>query len=204
MKDWSGNKNSIYTTLGASNHTDKDREENDYYATDPVAIDKLLKVEQLSNFIWEPAVGGGHLAKRLVEMGHEVYCSDIIDRGYQDTHIFDFIKGSSDWIPDADIVTNPPYKYAKDFVLRALNIITPGHKVCMFLKLTFLEGKARYKDLFSKYPPDRIWIFSERVLCAKNGDFEGMEKAGGSAVAYAWFIWEKKTERNTNPTIGWL
>lgn len=61
MKDWSGNKNSIYTTLGASNHTDKDREENDYYATDPVAIDKLLKVEQLSNFIWEPAVGGGAL-----------------------------------------------------------------------------------------------------------------------------------------------
>ncbi len=59
MKYWNGNKNSIYTTLGASNHTDKDREENDYYATDPVAIDKLLKVEQLSNFIWAPAVGGG-------------------------------------------------------------------------------------------------------------------------------------------------
>lgn len=58
MKDWNGNGNSIYKTLGASNHTDKEREENDYYATDPVAIDKLLKVEQLSNFIWEPAVGG--------------------------------------------------------------------------------------------------------------------------------------------------
>ena len=42
MKDWIGNNKSIYTTLGASNHTDKEREENDYYATDPIAIDKLL------------------------------------------------------------------------------------------------------------------------------------------------------------------
>ena len=32
--DWTGNLNSIYKTLGASNHTDKEREENDFYATD--------------------------------------------------------------------------------------------------------------------------------------------------------------------------
>ena len=44
MKDWIGNKNSIYKTLGASNHTDKEREVNDYYATSPIAIDKLLTV----------------------------------------------------------------------------------------------------------------------------------------------------------------
>ena len=42
MKDWTGNKNSIYKTLGASNYTDKERENNDYYATDPIAIDVLL------------------------------------------------------------------------------------------------------------------------------------------------------------------
>lgn len=48
MKDWNGNGNSIYKTLGASNHTDKERAENDYYATDPIAIDKLLSVEKLS------------------------------------------------------------------------------------------------------------------------------------------------------------
>jgi len=37
-KDWTGNNNSIYKTLGASNHTDEDREVNDYYATEPKAI----------------------------------------------------------------------------------------------------------------------------------------------------------------------
>lgn len=38
-KDWVGNYQSIYRVLGASNHTDKDREPNDYYATEPKAME---------------------------------------------------------------------------------------------------------------------------------------------------------------------
>lgn len=41
-KDWTGDKNSIFKTLGASNHTTKERENDDYYATDPIAIDALI------------------------------------------------------------------------------------------------------------------------------------------------------------------
>lgn len=43
MQDWTGNGNSVYKTLGATNHSDKDREENDFYATDPYAIDVLFE-----------------------------------------------------------------------------------------------------------------------------------------------------------------
>lgn len=32
MKDWTGNSNSIWKTLGASNHTDKERQSEDFYA----------------------------------------------------------------------------------------------------------------------------------------------------------------------------
>ena len=74
--------------------------------------------------------------------------------------------------------------------------------VYMFLKLTFLEGKARYKDLFSKYPPKVIYVFSERVMCAKNGRFEEMKAGGGSAVAYAWFVWQKGWQGKT--TVEWI
>lgn len=42
-KDWTGNGKSIFTTLGASNHTEKEREINDYYATDPIAVNALLQ-----------------------------------------------------------------------------------------------------------------------------------------------------------------
>lgn len=50
-KDWVGNKNSIFKTLGASNHTEKERQSDDYYATDPIAIDVLIRdvVSHLQN-----------------------------------------------------------------------------------------------------------------------------------------------------------
>lgn len=50
-KDWTGNSKAIYTTLGASNHTNKEREVNDYYATEPKAIELLLEKETFSPII---------------------------------------------------------------------------------------------------------------------------------------------------------
>lgn len=205
MKDWKGNKNSIYKTIGASNHTDNEREQNDYYATDPVVIDKLLTVEKPYKRVYECACGEGHLVKRLIEKDciKEVYASDIVNRGYG--FVQDFLQMKEDetsWIKDCDILTNPPYKYAKEFVLHALDLVGYGHKVYMFLKLTFLESKSRYNELFSKYPPKVIYVFSERVLCAKNGKFKEMKDGGGSAVAYAWFVWQKGWKDKT--IIEWI
>ena len=58
MKDWTGNSKSIYTTMGASNHSDKERQSEDYYATEPKATQLLLEVEQFSPVIWECVCGG--------------------------------------------------------------------------------------------------------------------------------------------------
>ena len=59
MKDWTGDTNSIFKTLGASSHTDKERQTHDYYATEPKALELLLELESFDNHIWEPACGGG-------------------------------------------------------------------------------------------------------------------------------------------------
>lgn len=198
MKDWTGNQNSIYKTLGASNHTTKERETNDYYATEPKAIELLLKLEQFSPYVWECACGEGHLSKVLEEHGYTVLSTDLIDRGYGKGGV-DFLGVTrSDIKADVprDIITNPPYKYAKEFVEHALGISLDGTKVAMFLKLQFLEGKAR-KKLFEKHPPKTIYVASSRLLCAKNGEFQKMRDGGGSAVAYAWFVWEKGYRGNT-------
>ncbi len=201
MKDWTGDGNSIWKTLGASNHTCGEREQDDFYATDPIAIDKLLKVEKPSKFIYECACGQGHLSERLKQHGYEVYSSDLVDRGYYGTNVKDFfsVKELDD---DYDILTNPPYKYAKEFVLHALDLIGNGRKCYMFLKLQFLEGAARYKEIFQSAPPKAVYVFKKRVLCAKNGEFERMRESGGSAVAYAWFVWEKGY--NDKTIIGWI
>lgn len=182
--DWTGNKNSIYTTLGASNHTEADRESNDFYATDPKAIELLLNMEEFSPEIWECACGAGHLSKVLENKGYTVYSTDLVDRGYGHGGI-DFLSLQTEF--NGDIITNPPYKYAKEFVEHALEVIPEGNKVAMFLKLTFAEGKAR-KKLFETYPPKTIYISSSRLICAKNGDFDSVSS---SAVAYAWYVWEK-------------
>lgn len=71
----------------------------------------------------------------------------------------------------------------------------------MFLKLQFMEGKER-KHLFTKFPPKTVYVSSSRILCAKNGDFEGLKASGGSAVAYAWYVWEKGFKGNT--TVKWI
>jgi hypothetical protein len=184
-KDWTGNSRSAHATLGARNYAQNEREENDYYATDPIALEMLCDLETFAPNVWECACGEGHLSDVLVNRGYTVISSDLIDRGYGYSGV-DFLQSTKPF--DGDIITNPPYKYAKEFVEHALEIVTDGHKVAMFLKVQFLEGKARRK-MFEKYPPKTIYVSSGRLVCALNGDFE--KSAKSNAVSYAWFIWEK-------------
>ena len=196
-----GNKRSIFAPIAASNHSDKKRQGQDYYATDPIAIDKLLTKETPYHTIWECACGAGHLTNRLTKYGFTVYSSDIVDRGCNGFQRIDFLQTqkSINDIKEFDIVTNPPYALAKDFVLKSLSLLSPGRKVYMFLKLTFLEGKTRYAEIYSKYPPKNVYVSSERVVCAENGDFI---KYNSSAVAYAWFVWEKGYKGPT--VVSWI
>lgn len=197
-KDWVGNKNSVFKTLGASNHCDHDRAEHDYYATEPKAAELLLEVEPDLINVWECACGEGHLAEVFDRHNALGYATDLIHRGYHKQEgTLDFLACKfTEWY--GDIVTNPPYKYAKEFVEKALELATDGRKVCMFLKITFLEGKAR-KELFKKYPPKVVYVSSSRLKCALNGDFDN---TGSSAAAYAWFVWEKGYKGDT--IIKWI
>lgn len=73
--------------------------------------------------------------------------------------------------------------------------------VAMFLRLNFLEGKARRK-LFDEYPPRYIYVASGRINCYKNGDDSPEGKKNVGALAYAWFIWEKGYKGDT--VIRWF
>ena len=81
MKDWTGNGKSIFVCNGASNHSDGERQSEDYYATEPKAIHKLCAVEQFTDTIWECACGGGHMVQALRENGYRVYATDIVNHG---------------------------------------------------------------------------------------------------------------------------
>lgn len=189
-------KANAFRVLAASNHCEEKREENDYYATEPKAVQMLLNKEKFHPYIWECACGEGHISKELEKAGYTVLSTDLIDRGYG--MVKDFFSFNVSTKKDLDIITNPPYKCAAKFVEHALDVVENGCKVAMLLKIQFLEGKSRYR-LFQKYPPKKIYVFSSRVNCAKNGAFE---KYSSSAVCYAWFIWEKGFK--DQPIIDWL
>lgn len=197
--DWTGNATSIFATHGASNHSDADRAELDYYATDPEAVEMLLDVERFSHYILEPACGGCHISNVLIDHGYDVVSKDIVDRGAEhQTGVEDFLKFYPKPRNSRDIITNPPYKFAAEFAEHALDISQESVKVAMFLKLTFLEG-AKRKQLFNKYPPKKIYVFRNRVDCWKNGI---KPDKPSRAVCYAWFVWEKGFKGK--PQIGWI
>ena len=210
QKDWTGGNASVFKALGATNHADGERADKDFYATDFRAIDLLKKKVDLPHFILEPACGQGHLSERLKELGHEVWSYDIVDRGYGEVqNFFEMLtlpstlslslqNGRSERLA---IVTNPPYKWSTDFVLHALELCREGDLVCMFVKTTFLEGKRRYQELFSQHRPWKVLQFVERILCAKNGDFDEARKQG-SAVSYMWCCWQKGYKGET--IVDWL
>jgi len=93
---------------------------------------------------------------------------------------------------------NPPYKLTQEFVEHSIDIVNDGSKVCMFLKVLFLESQTR-KKMFAKYPPKTIYVSSSRLNCAKNGNFD---EYMSSAVAYTWYVWEKGFTGDT--IIKWI
>ena len=185
----------VFRNLGASNHSKQIREENDYYATEPRAVKLLLDEETFNANIWECACGELHISNVLNEYGYNVRNSDLIKR-VDEIEQLDFLQSNEKW--HGDIITNPPYKYAQEFIEKSIDLIEDGNKVAMLLRLQFLEGKRR-KELFKKYPPKYVYVFSGRINCAKNGDFITYNS---SALSYAWFVWEKGYKGET--IIRWI
>lgn len=198
------------------------REENDFYATDPVAAEYLLEIEPQIDNVWEPFVGEGNLAEPYRKAGKLRIVSDLIDRGYYPEGINqsygkDFLNMKKVW--RGDIVSNPPYKKSLRYVKHCLNLLQEGHYLALFLKLNFLEGLERMR-FFQKYPPIRVWVPALRIVCARNNEFQvpvidrktkeiKYDKEGNmkympraSAVCSCWYIWQKGYEGDT--VIRWL
>lgn len=196
-KDWTGNAVAYTKTNGFANDSIQKRDEHDYYATEPKAGELLLSLDSFSD-IWECAAGGGHLAEVFRQHNLLSRATDKYDQGYMfnSTELVDFLEYDGTW--SGDIVTNPPYKYAGQFIEKAMSILEDGRKLALFLPIRYLASKSR-RAIFEKYPPYKVWVSSSRLVCAVGGDFASTK---GSAVDYAWFIWHKGYDRETR--LGWF
>src|SRR5215471_12247523 len=92
----------------------------------------------------EPACGAGHMAKVLKEYFGEVVYADAYGYGYgpiRDFLTYPYATNSCDWV-----ITNPPFRLAEEFVLRALSVARVG--VAILARTVFLESVGRYDAIF--------------------------------------------------------
>lgn len=172
----------------------EDREKDDFYPTPEPATRALLAAEAFGPSIWEPACGDGAISRVLEAAGHSVVSTDLVDRGYGTPRV-DFLMEQRLLAPH--IVTNPPFKFAQQFVEKALNL--GADKVAMLLRLAWLEGIER-KKLFESTPLSRVHVASKRLLMARGGVDEG--HGGGSMIAFAWFVWDRS--HDGPPELAWF
>ncbi len=108
------------------------RPESDFYPTPVWATEALLKCEQFVGDIWEPACGLGAMSKVLEQAGYCVKSTDLYEYGYGEAG-WDFISALSCYKQVPNIVTNPPYNQAEDF-------ITQGIKLAKMFQCTHPRG----------------------------------------------------------------
>ncbi|WP_411890051.1 hypothetical protein [Yoonia sp. SDW83-1] len=164
----------------------------DFYPTPSWATRALVENEQFEGMIWECACGDGAMADVFLEKGYEVHASDMYERGYGQS-------GSDFLLQDVqvdNIVTNPPFHSAEDFVHAGLR--QSKKKLALLLRLAFLESAGRQRTIFSESPPSTVWIFSERITFYP----KGAVRKGSGTTAYAWFVWDQEYSGPTQ--LKWL
>lgn len=142
----------------------------------------------------EPACGAGHMANPLKEYFGEVRAADAYDYGYgevRDFLTYPYETNAVDWV-----ITNPPFRLAEEFVMRALAIARRG--VAILARTVFLESSGRYNGIFREHPPTKFAQFVERVPMVKGR----LDIKATTATGYAWLVWEKGTA--ATPRLMWV
>lgn len=151
-----------------------DRVANDFYET-PDWITEVLMRHVRFGQIWEPACGAGAMQRVFDLHGIKNIGTDLPS---------DFLKmgAATAW----DVVTNPPYVLAEEFVRHALEITkTHKRKVAMVLRNEFdcAVGRA---DIFRDHP-----AFAMKIVLTKRPRW--FEKKAGDASPrhnYAIYVWD--------------
>ena len=165
----------------------------DDFPTPPWATRALLKhvipnKDLARHSVWEPACGVGHMAKVLKEYFGRVDASDIFPYGHDE--VMDFlgpqVVRDTDWI-----ITNPPFRLAEAFALKALSLTKSG--VALLVRTVFIESVGRHERLFSRFKPAFVAQFTERVAMVRGR----LDPKASTATGYAWIVWLKRPTTKT-------
>lgn len=195
--DYRGKKpgRSAIGTVSSGAKRTRARSQHDWYVEPRWAVDALFDAVEFDGSIWDPACGAGNIVDAYRARAGFLYGhgSDVVFRGCDGAGVRDFLKDPA-WVTGADIVCNPPFGLAEEFIARALEL--SRRKVAMLLRWSFAEGgtgKSTKQKLrawcLDEAPLAHVLVFAPRVSMPPGG--LGIEAKGG-AVAFGWFVWDKQ------------
>ena len=166
---------------------------DDFYASPTEAPVALLENYEIPKTVHEPACGDGAIVEVLRAAGHTVHASDLVDRGCPDSYVADFLA-QKEPIPGVECcITNPPFRYAHDFVRKSRELYP---LTIMLLRLAFLESKRR-SDILDAGDLESVLLFASRLPFMHRHGYTG-KRNSNSGMPFAWLVWRKDHQ---SPTI---
>lgn len=181
----------------------ENRVSHDYYATPEHVVPFFLQhanVESAKNIL-DIGCGDGVWGKAVRKVNPYANITGIDIQAFEKSDAYD------QWIVEQDylkwntplkfdlVVSNPPFKYWRNIVHKAMNELIDGGYLSLFLRLQCLESK-KSADIFAKYPLKAVLVSVSRVpFLLKNGGV-------GNKSAYAQYIWQKGWDGDT--IVKWI
>lgn len=167
------------------------RNPRDFYRTPAWCVEVLLEREDLLPQIYDPACGDGAILEVLQSHGHTVHGLDIHPPSALQASqslgvpvwVGDYLDPDRVHPPHCDVVMNPPYKLAAEFVRAALERAQPREKICALLRLNFLGSSRKRIDLVGPGS-----CLRSVLVLSKRPSFTGDGRTDASD--YAFFVWE--------------
>jgi hypothetical protein len=154
----------------------------------------LFAVEKFEGLIWDVACGLGTIAQSARAAGLLIFASDVADHGYGVRQ--DFLKATAPTTDVFNVVTNPPFMLAHEFVEHALTL--GAAKVAIIFPVRRLNA-ARWQITMRLA---RVWLLTPRPSMPPGRLIAKGEKPGGGKTDFCWSVFDRTY--TGSPTLGWL
>lgn len=167
------------------------RLEQDKYQTPLSMIDQFLQVRKFREryTFLDPAAGKGSIVQVLKKYYKKVVSYDI-QQGV------DFFKETKKY---NCIITNPPFRFANQFIEKAMEVCTD--EFAFLMPLVYLHGKKRYDKFYNRDIPfqlSEVYVFTRMPMLTD----QIIEYYDTGMQVYAWFVFSKL--KTGGPFIKWI
>lgn len=170
------------------------RDTHDWYVEPHECSRALFQRESFEGLVWDPACGFGRIVRQANLLGMKALGTDIVKRGELCESVIDFFSDDALYYArkhtNLNIVTNPPFGRAEDFVLRAIELLKPGQKLAAILPIVWLAGFSSKRSWLPKSPLKRVYPISPRPSMPPGRVILAGQKPGNGTKDYCWLVWE--------------